>query len=703
MLALLATGTQATAVRTPQPPLILSVGQSQTLLPSRGTAQLMAMARDPQGGRLVFNWTASLGELGTPLHGEGISEVTWTAPDCIIPGSFPVKVTVTNAQGLSAEMDFSFHVGPTIHDNHQPPFAQDSFEPLQNMFLTSDGTLRYPQPVPFTLSAERIVSPTDQEVSLTFLSRNALASHSMGWLYYDDVVARGYVDTKGTPDSSDDTLVDTNGNGITDFHEDLYNLAPTGGPQARPYVGRTRRCARPFDSGGFVYSTPDLAMNSGCSAAFSRDVSLDDARPGRTDELIRTDVVGSLALSSTAPPGSGFSDGGLFPRIPNLLEPAATENGDKGLGNLAFLLTDDDSDRTSFKRLGPVEDRSEVSGDGLPDYDVSAYTPSGLLRATNPDPGMTAFDRTVKLGVIQGGREIVFFLIAYYDSTHLPNVDGTVFPCLKKAVDGRCTLHLKTSTSVFFSKSRWNLDQDSRGSTPVAEHNMGCVADTQCNPSAPYNASACPLYTPGQRLCGWLDWSAHDLLRSPACGNVTLPKDYSGVPAASHGNMPHMEGGSMTTLPGTWLLGFEDLNGGGDRDFANVVFLLQSRPVTGLVRSHVISDIPPTLDSHCAISRVRIHKAEGGLLSCQTNPPGNQFSYAIATDCRACTEEACVRNPSPTWRPMSFVGGRPEAILDLSPASGTQLCWKATVNTSDPNCQPEIFYLDVGYELGFVP
>ncbi|MCP3167980.1 hypothetical protein [Myxococcus qinghaiensis] len=382
--------------------MIISVGQSQTLLPSRGTAQLMVRAQNPQGGRLVFTWTASMGELGTPLHGEDVSEVTWTAPDCIIPGSFPVKVTVTNAQGLSAEMDFSFHVGPTIYDNHQPPFAEGQFESLQNMFLTSDGTLEYQHHAPFALDAERIVAPTDQEVSLTFLSQNALASHSMGWLYYDDVVARGYVDTKGTPDSSDDTLVDTNGNGITDFHEDLYNLAPTGGPQARPYVGRTRRCSRLFDSGGFVYSTPDIAMSAGCSAAFSRGVSLDDARPGRAGELIRADVVGVLAPSTTAPPGSGFSDGGLFSRIPNLLEPAATENGDKGLGNLAFLLTDDDNDRTSFKRLGPVEDRSDFSGDGLPDYDVSAYTPSGLLRATNPDPGMTAFDRTVKLGVHPG-------------------------------------------------------------------------------------------------------------------------------------------------------------------------------------------------------------------------------------------------------------------------------------------------------------
>ncbi|NVJ27883.1 DUF4114 domain-containing protein [Myxococcus sp. AM011] len=697
MLALLTTSARAASTKPASPPLILGINQSRSVVPSRGTAYLGVTARDPQGSALTFTWTATTGALDAPVHGVDISEVTWTAPDCIIPGTSPVKVTVTNAHGLSAEVDFSFHVGPTLYENQQAPFATGQFERPLNMVLTSNGALQYPNPYPepFALSAENIVFPTEHDVSLTFLSQTSVASHSMGWLYYDDVVARGYVDTKGTPDSSDDTLVDTNGNGITDFHEDLYNLAPFNGSQARPYVGKARRCLQTFYSGGFNYGVPDLALNASCSTAFSR-LTLDDARPGRTSERIPVDVVGAL-LSSNVPNGA-FSDGGLFPRIPNLLEPAAPENGNKGLGNLPFLLTDDDSNFTTFKRLAPVNDSDDWS-EGIPDYDVSAYTPSGLRRATNPDPGITSFDRTVKLGLVQGGRELVFFLIAYYDPTHLPNDDGTVYPCLKKAVDGRCTLHLRSPTSVFFSKSRWNLDQDSVGTTPVAEHNMGCIADERCTPQDPNNYS-CALGGSSQRLCGWLDDSAYYRLRTPGYGNIVLPKERSGVLAASHGSMPHLEIGTATTLPGTWLLGFEDLNGGGDRNFNNVTFLLKASSTTGLVRSHVLSD---NALGHCAISRVRIEKADGNLQSCQTAPTGTEFSYAIATDCKVCTGVFCQRNPSPSWMPVPFAEGQSSTILDLSPSSGDQLCWKATVRSLDPTCRPELFHMNIGYELNFVP
>ncbi|MCP3167979.1 DUF4114 domain-containing protein [Myxococcus qinghaiensis] len=611
-----------------------------------------------------------------------------------------MKVSVTNAHGLTSEATFSFTVGGDRDVDRQPPFAEGQFESLDNVHFSGNSTLRHPEPRPNPVTAEQVVFSSDVDLSLSFLSTYALASHSLGWLYYDDLVARGYVETRGTPDSSDDLLKDANNNGITDLHEDLYNLAPPFDLWARPYIGTTRRCSRYFVSGGLPYSEPELAMNGSCASAFTREVSLPDARPGRLNDLIPVDVVGALAAAQN--PAAAFSDGGLFPRIPNLLEPAAPGNRHMGLGHLAFLLTDDDSDRTTYKQLGPVQDRDEFFEDGLPDYDVSAYTPDGVLRTTNPDPGITPLDRTVKLGRIQGGREIVFFLVTYYDARHDPAGDGTVYPCLKKALDGRCTLHLKTSTSVFFSKPGWNLDQDTRITTPVVEHNQGCSFDPRCNPIRPQLYS-CQVASTGQSLCGWLQPPSLERLRTPAYGNLVPPKERSWVPRASNGNMPHLEVGLATPSQDQWLLGFEDLNGGGDRDFANVVFLLKAVAIPGIARSHVINDTPPAMDSHCAISRVRFRKHDWIPSWCSPSSTGDSITYAVASDCDVCSEGVCQTNPTPTWVSVPFAPGLNEAVMDLSWLGGSQLCWKAQMTKPDFLCHLEIFNVDIGYELGLVP
>lgn len=699
MLALLATGTRATAVRNPPPPQILGITQSQSALSSGGTAILAVTARDPQGGALTFTWTATHGALSIPSHGAGISEVTWTAPDCIVPGSPPVKVTVTNQYGLTAEASFAFTVGDGLGVDRQPPFTEGQFQSIDNFSFWDDSTLRYAEPLLFNLS-RRIEFDADVELSLSFLSTHAQGSHTLGWMYYDDLVARGYVNAKGFPSPDDDRLNDANNNGIADLHEDIYNLAPPFGSQARPYIGTTRRCSQVFDSQGGLYSQPELAMNGACNPAVSRQVPLADARPGQTNNLIPVDVIGALAVVQT--PATGFSDGGLFPRIPNLLEPAAPANGNKGLGHLPFLLTDDDFDKTTFKRLGPVADQSDLAEDGLPDYDVSAYTPDGLLRTRNPDPGITPLDRTVKLGRLNARREIVFFLITYYDATHDPNGDGTVYPCLRKALDGRCTLHLKTSTSVFFSKPGWNLDQDFRGTSPVVQHNTGCPSSPSCEPHWP-PSGACRVANTHEWLCGWVQPTTHDLLRTPAYGNLVLPMERSWVDVAGNGNMPHFEVAATTSNQDQWLLGFEDLNGGGDRDFANVLALLQITRLPGTVRSHVISDTPPAPGSHCAISRVRFRKNDMVPPVCRLAPTEPGLTYAIASDCNLCGGGTCQTNPSPTWVSVPFAPGQDEVVMDLPPPSGSQLCWKAQATPSWFGCPYELYDVGIGYELGFVP
>ena len=669
------------------PPQLTSTSQSAEVLSPGGTAQLEVQATDPQGSPLTFSWSSSAGWLGTPVDGPNTSSQSWTAPLCLANGSASVAATVTNGLGLSTSALFDFSVAQDLGIDHQPPFALEAFQSLVGAVITPEQTVRMTLPrVP--VSAESIVFPADQQLTVSFVYEYADASNALGWLYYDDIVARGYINTQ------DGTLRDTNANGIADLHEDLYNLSPPSGPQARPYIGLNRRCFRTFSSGGFSYSQPELALDASCASAFAASQPLEDARPGHAYEQLDIDVIGRPASIT---PGTGFSDTGLHPRIPNLLEPATAANNFMGVGKLVFLLGDDDWDTTTFQKLGTAADTSSTS-DGIPDYDVSAHDAEGRRRSVNPDPGISAADRTVDLGLIQGGREIVFFLVSHYEPTHSLD-NGTVYPCLRKAANGQCTLHLKTPTSVFFSKSKWNLDQDPLGQAPVMTRNIGCGYDEFCDPLHPApSPDACYVGTTSQKLCGWMDEEALERLNTVAYGNTVLPMEAISVPASGNGSMPHAVLSTQSTTPGRWMLGFEDLPGGGDRDFNDIVFQLRSSMV-GLVRSRVLGPAHPG----CKVSSVRFSKSDTA-----PGPCGPQVlaSYDVATDCRVCDSSySCTVNHTPTWRRLALGPGLDTTTVDLSNTPGNQLCWRAQfVHDLNPACQPTIVNVDVGIQsVPFTP
>ncbi|MCP3064933.1 DUF4114 domain-containing protein [Myxococcus sp. K38C18041901] len=671
------------------PPRIESTAQSAEHVPSRSTSVLGVTASDPQGAPLTFTWTSTEGVLAPPVHGATTSEVTWTAPDCLPPSSAPVKVAVTNAFGLTSEVAFTFNVGGDLYVDYQKPFEPSQFSELHGISVSPQSLWLTPKQIP--LNAERIVFEEPVSLSLQLVRKNAGGTHTLGWMYRDELVARGYV-------GPNDELLDTNGNGIADLHEDLYNLAPSSGPQARPYIGLWPRCPRSFFSGGFMYSEPGLAMNAGCQTTFRREM-LADARPGQGSVRTLTEVVGR-GLPDAHP--NGFSDLGRYPRIPNLLEPALPENDFKGLGRLAFLITDDDEDGATYNQMGPVQDMRLTTPDGIPDYDVSAYTPEGVLRSQNPDPGITARDRKVAMGTIDPRREIVFFLVTYFEGIHNPRDAGLTFPCLKKAADGRCELFLETPVSVFFSKASWNMDMDVRGTSPAAEFAQGCTFRDTCNRAAPNNSgTSCSLPGTTQRLCGWLDAQAQTMLRRPEYGNIVLPAERLFVPASSNGAMPHMVVASSPAFPQRWLLGWEDLNGGGDRDFANAVFLLQAEP-SGFARSTSITALPQDLDPRCFVSRVRVGKSD--VFSPTCTPTSENFArYAISPECLSCADGTCFPNPSATWLNAPLAPGMSETVMDVRAFQGQSLCWQVAMGTRDFLCQPQVLNVNIGYELTRTP
>ncbi|MHA7630412.1 DUF4114 domain-containing protein [Corallococcus sp. M7] len=544
------------------------------------------------------------------------------AGSTLLSVAFPEPASASTPQGSCYELDLAA--------DYVPPFEANSFQFLRQMELTPQQTLRATPPLPLT-SAEHLVLPVAQRVTATYVHDDSGKRPSLGYLYVDELITRGYLDAAGN-------LLDLNGNGIKDLHEDLYNLAPASGSQARPYIGTTRRCNRPFTSGGFTYSQPELALNESCTSAFTSGVLLEDARPG-IHASVRIDVVGTNAL---AVPRTGYSDKGLFARIPNLLEPADASNNFLGLGHPVFF----------------------------------------------PAAGQTA-----DLGTIDAERELVFFLVVENESVHSP-YESRVYPCLRKAANGQCTLHLKTSTSVFFSKSKWNLDQDPVGQTPVATRNIGCEYSEYCSPEMPHPLDgACAVASTGQNLCGWLDAEALTSLGAAPYGNTTLPMEAASVAVSGNGNMPHVLLGAPSGTPQTWLLAFEDLNGGGDRDFNDAVFQFRG-DATNEVRSSVLNPIFPIPDPACTISQMRFRKEDVLDSGCAASAA---ITYAVATDCRVCNAYSCALNFSPTWRPVTFPTGAQEVLLDVSSTPGNQPCWKATVYGASPTCLPTISNVDVGY------
>ncbi|NNB86763.1 DUF4114 domain-containing protein [Corallococcus exiguus] len=666
-------------------PRLTGFSQSSAVLPPGGTAEVGILAMDPQGNPLTFSWDASAGTLGTQVDTGSSSLQTWTAPQCLAEDATPVAVTVTSFYGQSISSQFGFSVAQDLAVNRQPPFVDSGFERLENATAMLPQELWLTAPEAPT-SSERIVFATDQQLSVTFIAKESEATHAFGYVYYDDLVARGYVNAQGD-------LVDANDNGIADLHEDLYNLAPPSGVQARPYIGVSPRCSRTFTSGGFLFRQPELALNSVCASAFFTSQDLTDARPGRTSSAynITADIVGTVPPVPSANAGTGFSDNGLFPHIPNLLEPAHPTNNFMGMGSLVFLSTEDDSNLTTYRAMGLVPDADDFE-DGIPDYDVSRYDTRGQVRAVNPDPGITTYDRTVDLGIIQGGKEMVFFLVTALDADH--NLDnGTVFPCLRRDADLKCTLHLKTPLSVFFSKAKWNLDQDPVGRMPTTQRNIGCAFSDQCDPDhAQSSTKACPVVTNGQKMCGWMDSDVLQRIAGPSYGRLVLPKEGATVSASGNLLMPHVLLTTPSTLPGRWMLGFEDLNGGGDRDFNDAVFLFQAQ-ASSAARSKVLN--PP--DASCAVSRVRFTKTDTVPTGCATSQPAP--SYALATDCQVCGDGVCASNPTPTWHPLPLMRGADSVTVDVSGTPGNQLCWKVTHPGGAPACLPAAVQVNVGYEL----
>ncbi|MCP3104902.1 hypothetical protein LZ198_39155 [Myxococcus sp. K15C18031901] len=383
--------------------------------------------------------------------------------------------------------------------------------------------------------------PEARELELLVVEGAAGGSgaHTLGWLYYDELVSRGYVDLRDPGDPSDDVLVDADGNGVADFHEDLFNLNPD-----RPYVGEGSRCLPEQiffhllpDARVARFRAPELLTGACANGSdyvpgvgprrwpvgdWSLPSQPGGAVVGRTlaEEPALLGHLGRPETLADAP----FSDRGVFPHVPNLLEPRDPLNGHRGLGHLVAP--------RAFDGVGR------------------------LIPGSDPSLDLGEAGRRLRLGRIDGGREVVFFLVT--QGTQLPGMsaDACLIPYRGPSGWMECSLWAHGDTQVYFSKTLLNLDLHQLPDERLTTKDLGTE---------------------------WLSDSGYRRLGSAAYGGIVVGKTVKEVRGQGE-RSPHALLHTPRSRPEVMLLGWEDSSAGGDRSFNDAVFLIQGlAPATTVI------------------------------------------------------------------------------------------------------------------------
>ena len=145
----------------------------------------------------------------------------------------------------------------SLSQNRQPGFADGGFQSLKTVQVVGNPAVLRLNTNLDVLNPQKIMLPFDQNVSISYVYQAGGAGWALGWMYADDLVKRGYMDANGN-------LLDADGDGIPDFHEDIYNVSPSR------YVGKFRKCgASPptFTWNGKSLIEPEVASDT-CGSTF---------------------------------------------------------------------------------------------------------------------------------------------------------------------------------------------------------------------------------------------------------------------------------------------------------------------------------------------------------------------------------------------------------------------------------------------------
>jgi len=313
-----------------------------------------------------------------------------------------------------------------------------------------------------------------------------------------------------------------------------------------------------------------------------------------------------------------------------------------------------------------------VNPDGTPGTHVEVYTDvndnnnDGVLDGfgdVNGDGVTDVFDNRVSLGTIAAGSEIVFYI----------DVDD--------------------EDRTFFTKTSWNTDIYNGGCNPnsgdafTKTYNLGLsLTESGCSPSS-----------------NWLNQSAIDRLADDF-GLVFAADDTSTLVIDPGEIFPHVVVGAPADSPNEWILGWEDLGGGGDTDHNDLVFQIE-RETGGVAELQTTNAIAPA-DSSAYYTSVEVEVWDD--IPCS----GTDISYFASIDngdnwVEILTwdvvkeynflTDGTLGDDISDWNPGTPQYTYRMARIDFSGLDlvGNRLIWKSVLTSDDESCQPRIINVEL--------
>jgi len=431
-------------------------------------------------------------------------------------------------------------------------------------------------------------------------------------------------------------------------------------------------------------------------------------------------------------------------------------------GSTIFYIADDDGGwgqtghYLNYTPYGSLYKDVSGSGDASPDYliygtdDITSNQIPDALKVVAEDGTVSALMDTdspaVEMykyrwheGNISGAREMVFFLVVFWGSGgsnvntyysksafNLDSAPGS--PGRNGATTGDSFGGADTSIGTNWFPHHQNLGNHNALAQDVWGVDWTQIATTPTDGTSPQR-----LTTPDNSLVtqDWIDEVEnyrtdrriiqHRALAdwfnsSPVNANTKIENRYgidmgdeteSSIIRASNGNMVHLMVGAPRNTKDAWLLGWEDLFSGGDRDFEDVVFYVK-REAGGQIQSlNVAKDLNEGLasDADYSLSQVSFKFQDNfvdSLWGTEKTYINYYYRFGNADEWIPLLGGQHLHDPDiftalGTVVESSGIVTR-EVTLQVA-EKATELYWKVEMNTESVDTfKPEIFSAVVGYQ-----
>lgn len=331
------------------------------------------------------------------------------------------------------------------------------------------------------------------------------------------------------------------------------------------------------------------------------------------------------------------------------------------LSDFGWLLAEDGIGGTKNEIYWNVNDNNSDFNSGNGVLDVSDTSTADRYGDVNGDGTVDVLDNRISLGTFAAGTELVFYL----------NVDN--------------------ESRTYYTKTAWNPD-DFTGTTTTKTFYLGKNREDGDD--------------------GWLNEVARERAATSFDLNFDYnvagaPDDTSVVVMTNGQRLPHVIVGAPDDKPNEWLLGWEDLYGGGDKDYNDLVFQIERR--TGGVAQLETSEAIIPVEAGAYYTAVSFEVYDN--IPC---PGQTEIIYYVSIDNGnigtwvEVLEWDSVHEYTLTFDGTKVVGdevdywqaGTPQRTyrtrrIDFSEMglTGRELIWKGVMSSDNESCVPEI--LDV--------